>query len=58
LRITRASCFECDAATTESSAGEKRLLALGDFQMCRSWKMWNFFGDFAGVVASCTATNE
>ena len=34
----------------EFSAGEQRLLTLGDFQTCRSWKMWNFFGDFTGVV--------
>ena len=31
----------------EFSAGEVRLLTLEDFQTCRSWKMWNFFGDFA-----------
>src|SRR6516164_5789300 len=42
----------------EFSADERRLLTLGDFQTCRSWKMWNFFGDFAGAVASCTATSE
>ena len=42
----------------EFSAGEVRLLTLGDFQTCRSWKMWNFFGDFAGAVASCIAANE
>ena len=42
----------------EFSAGEVRLLTLGDFQTCRSWKMWNFFGDFAAAVASCIATNE
>src|SRR5436190_23668233 len=42
----------------ECSAGERRLLMLGDFQMCRSWKMWNFFGDFAAAVASRIATNE
>ncbi len=42
----------------EFSAGEVRLLTLEDFQTCRSWKMWNFFGDFAVAVASCIATNE
>jgi hypothetical protein len=40
----------------EFSAGEVRLLKLEDFQTCRSWKMWNFFGDFAAAVASCIAT--
>ena len=48
----------CDAAIMEFSAGEERLLTLGDFQTCRSWKTWNFFGDFADAVASCIATNE
>ena len=42
----------------EFSAGEVRLLTLEDFQTCRSWKTWNFFGDFAAAVASCIATNE
>ena len=42
----------------ECSAGEQRLLTLGDFQTSRLWKMWNFFGDFAGAAASCIATNE
>src|SRR5512133_1416714 len=40
------------------SAGGVGLLTRGDFQTCRSWKMWNFFGDFAAGVASCIATNE
>ena len=42
----------------EYSADEQRLLTLGDFQTWRSWKMWNFFGDFAAGVALCIATNE
>src|SRR4029077_7522307 len=42
----------------ECSVGEQRLLPLGDFRTCRSWKMWNFFGDFAAAAASCIATNE
>src|SRR5512132_2957768 len=42
----------------EFSAGGVGLLTLGDFQTCRSWKMWNFFGDFAAGDASCIATNE
>ena len=48
----------CDAAIMEFSAGGVHLLTLEDFQTCRSWKMWNFFGGFAAAVASCTATNE
>ena len=42
----------------EFSAGERRLLRLGDSQTCRSWKMWNFFADFAAVAASCIVTSE
>ncbi len=54
----RGSCSGCDAAIMEFSAGAVRLSTLGDFQTCRSWKMWNFFGDFAYAVTSCIATNE
>jgi hypothetical protein len=42
----------------EYSADEQRLVTLGDFQTWRSWKMLNFFGDFAAGVALCIATNE
>jgi len=48
----------CDAVITEFSAGEKRLLTLGHFQTCQSWKMWNSFGDSSAAVALCIATNE
>src|SRR6267142_2857817 len=58
LRITQGSCSRCDAAIMECSADEQRLLTLGDFQTWRSWKMWNFFGDFAAAGTSCIATNE
>src|SRR5215211_1815201 len=58
LRITLGFCSGCDAAITECSAGEQRLLMLGDFPTWRSWKMWSFFGDSAAAVASCIATNE
>src|SRR5262249_40190549 len=51
-------CSECDAAIMEFFAGEQRLLRLVDSQTCRSWKMWNFFGDFAAAVGSCIATSE
>src|ERR1700746_2684226 len=57
-RTTRALCLRYVAATTESFAGEQRLLAPGDFQTCRSWKMWNSFGDFAAADASSIATSE
>src|SRR6185369_12859217 len=53
----RGFCSGCDAATMECSAGGVRSLTLGDFQTCRSWKMWNFFGGFAAAGALCTATN-
>ena len=42
----------------EFSAAEQRLLTPGAFRTCRSWKMWNFFADFAAVVAWCTAKSE
>jgi len=58
LRITQGSCSGCDAAIMECSAGEQRLLTLGDFQTWRSWKMWNSFADFGAAVASYIATNE
>src|SRR5215469_8019472 len=54
----RGFCFGCDAVIMEFSVGELRFLRPVDSQTCRSWKTWNFFGDFAAAAASCTATNE